>query len=212
MKTDAPFWDKIAAKYAEDPIRDEAAYRQALARTCSYLKPDDRVLELGCGTGSTAIELASQVAEITVSDLSQGMLAIARDRAAAAGVGNIHFHQGSVAQAPEGTFDVVLAHNLLHLLPDLQAALALVSARLPKGALFISKTPCLGETRGSAKYWLFKAMIPVMRFLGKAPTSPVHFFDITSLEAAIKAAGFELVETGNYPVSTPGRYIVARRL
>ncbi|WP_417700517.1 class I SAM-dependent methyltransferase [Pseudophaeobacter sp.] len=212
MKTDAPFWDKIAAKYAEDPIRDEAAYRQALARTCSYLKPDDRVLELGCGTGSTAIELASQVAEITVSDLSQGMLAIARDRAAAAGVGNIHFHQGSVAQAPEGTFDVVLAHNLLHLLPDLQAALALVSARLPKGALFISKTPCLGETRGSAKYWLFKAMIPVMRFLGKAPTSPVHFFDITSLEAVIKAAGFELVETGNYPVSTPGRYIVARRL
>ena len=212
MKTDAPFWDKIAAKYAEDPIRDEAAYRQALARTCSYLKPDDRVLELGCGTGSTAIELASQVAEITVSDLSQGMLAIARDRAAAAGVGNIHFHQGSVAQAPEGTFDVVLAHNLLHLLPDLQAALALVSARLPKGALFISKTPCLGETRGSAKYWLFKAMIPVMRFLGKAPTSPVHFFDITSLEVAIKAAGFELVETGNYPVSTPGRYIVARRL
>lgn len=212
MKTDAPFWDKIAAKYAEDPIRDEAAYRQALARTCSYLKPDDRVLELGCGTGSTAIELASQVAEITVSDLSQGMLAIARDRAAAAGVGNIHFHQGSVAQAPEGTFDVVLAHNLLHLLPDLQAALALVSARLPKGALFISKTPCLGETRGSAKYWLFKALIPVMRFLGKAPTSPVHFFDITSLEAAITAAGFELVETGNYPVSTPGRYIVARRL
>ena len=212
MKTDAPFWDKIAAKYAEDPIRDEAAYRQALARTCSYLKPDDRVLELGCGTGSTAIELASQVAEITVSDLSQGMLAIARDRAAAAGVGNIHFHQGSVAQAPEGTFDVVLAHNLLHLLPDLQAALALVSARLPKGALFISKTPCLGETRGSAKYWLFKAMIPVMRFLGKAPTSPVHFFDIASLEVAIKAAGFELVETGNYPVSTPGRYIVARRL
>lgn len=212
MKTDAPFWDKISAKYAEDPIRDEAAYRQALARTRSYLKPDDRVLELGCGTGSTAIELASQVAEITVSDLSQGMLAIARERAAAAGVGNIHFHQGSVAEAPEGTFDVVLAHNLLHLLPDLQAALALISARLPKGALFISKTPCLGESRGSAKYWLFKTMIPVMRFLGKAPTSPVHFFDITAIEAAIKAAGFELVETGNYPVSTPGRYIVARRL
>lgn len=212
MKTDAPFWDKIAPKYAQNPIRDVAAYRQALARTCSYLKPDDRVLELGCGTGSTAIELASQVAEITVSDLSQGMLAIARERAASAGVGNMQFHQGSVAQAPEGTYDVVLAHNLLHLLPDLQAALALVSARLPKGALFISKTPCLGQSRGSAKYWLFKVMIPVMRLLGKAPTSPVHFFDIPSLEAAIEAAGFELVETGNYPVSTPGRYIVARRL
>ena len=212
MKTDAPFWDKIAPKYAQNPIRDVAAYRQALARTCSYLKPDDRVLELGCGTGSTAIELASQVAEITVSDLSQGMLAIARERAATAGVGNMQFHQGSVAQAPEGTYDVVLAHNLLHLLPDLQAALALVSARLPKGALFISKTPCLRESRGSAKYYLFKTMIPVMRFFGKAPGSAVHFFDISCLDDAVEAAGFAVVETGSYPVSTPGRYIVARRL
>lgn len=212
MKTDAPFWDKIARKYADTAIRDEAAYRQSLTRTGSYLKSGDRVLELGCGTGSTAIELATQVAEITASDLSQAMLAIGRDRAKTAGVNNIRFHQGSVGQAPEGTFDVVMAHNLLHLLPDLNAALALVASRLPKGALFISKTPCLGEARGSAKYWLFKIMIPVMRSFGKAPASPVHFFKTETLEEAIQAAGFELVETGNYPVSTPGRYIVARRL
>lgn len=212
MNEDAPFWDKIAAKYAKDAIRDEAAYRQALSRTASYLKPEDRVLELGCGTGSTAIELAPQVAEITASDLSQEMLVIGRERAKAAAVDNIRFHHGSVAQAPEGVFDVVLAHNLLHLLPDLNAALAVVASRLPKGGLFISKTPCLGEARGSAKYYLFKTMIPVMRFFGKAPGSAVHFFDISSLDDAVEAAGFAVVETGSYPVSTPGRYIVARRL
>lgn len=212
MKTDAPFWDKIAPKYADTAIRDEKAYRQSLSRTGSYLNSEDRVLELGCGTGSTAIELAPQVAEITASDLSQEMLSIGRDRAKAAGVDNIQFHQGSVAQAPEGMFDVVMAHNLLHLLPDLTAALALVASRIPKGGLFISKTPCLGEARGSIKYWLFKAIIPMMRFLGKAPASPVHFFETKTLDEAVVAAGFEVVETGNYPVSTPGRYIVARRL
>lgn len=212
MKTDAPFWDRIAEKYAKSPIRDEAAYKQSLARSISYLQPTDQVLELGSGTGTTAVELAGHVAKITASDLSQEMLEIGRTRAKAAGVSNIHFHHGSVAQAPEGQVDVVMAHNLLHLLPDLEAALSVVAARLPKGGLFISKTPCLGEARGTAKYWVFQVMIPLMRLIGKAPKSPVKFFDIASLEAAVCAAGFELVETGNYPVSTPGRYIVARRL
>lgn len=212
MNTDAPFWDRIAAKYAKSPIRDEAAYQQSLARSISYLKPTDRVLELGSGTGTTAIELAGHVAEMTASDLSQEMLEIGRARAKTAGVSNIRFHHGSVSQAPEGEVDVVMAHNLLHLLPDLDAALSVAADRLPKGALFISKTPCLGEVRGSIKYWLIKTMIPLMRLIGKAPKSPVQFFDSASLEAAIRAAGFDLVETGNYPISTPGRYIVARRL
>lgn len=212
MKTDAPFWDRIAEKYAKSDIRDEAAYRASLARSLSYLKPTDRVLELGCGTGTTAVELASSGAKIVASDLSQEMLAIGRTRAKAAGVENIEFHHGSVEEAPAGQFDVVMAHNLLHLLPDLNAALEAIAQRLPKDALFISKTPCLGEARGSFKYWMFKVMIPLMRLVGKAPRSPVKFFAIPQLETAIAKAGFEVIETGNYPVSTPGRYIVARRL
>lgn len=212
MNADVRFWDRIAQKYAKSPIRDEDAYRQSLARTSTYLRAGDRVLELGCGTGTTAVELAPQVGEITASDLSAAMLAIGQSRAAEAGVGNIRFHQGDACSAPEGPFDVVMAHNLLHLLPDLQQVLELIAQRLPAGGVFISKTPCLGEARGSAKYWLFKTLIPLMRLIGKAPASPVEFLDIKTLEAGIKAAGFELVETGNFPVSTPGRYIVARRL
>lgn len=211
MKTDAPFWDRIAEKYAKSPIRDEVAYRDSLARSISYLKPTDRVLELGCGTGTTAVELAQHVAEITASDLSQEMLEIARRRAKAEDVNNISFHHGGFEAAPAGPYDVVMAHNLLHLLPNLADALAVTRERLAQGGLFISKTPCLGEAKGSAKFWMFKIMIPLMRLIGKAPKSPIHFIDIKTLETAILDAGFELVETGNYPVSTPGRYIVARR-
>ncbi|MCB4456687.1 class I SAM-dependent methyltransferase [Leisingera sp. McT4-56] len=210
MTADARFWNKIAPKYAKSPIRDMDAYRYTLERTRSYLKADDAVLELGCGTGSTAIELAPGVARIVATDLSEAMLEVGRERTWDAGAANIEFHCCSAGQAPEGPFDAVLAHNLLHLLPDLEQVLNGVAARLRPGGLFISKTPCLGESRGSWKYWLFSAAIPLMRLAGRAP-SYVDFMDIRKLEAAVQKTGFEIIETGNYPADTPGRYLVARR-
>ena len=64
------FWDRIAPKYAKSPVRDQQAYEATLARTRSYLGAEDKVLELGCGTGSTALILADAVAEYTATDLS----------------------------------------------------------------------------------------------------------------------------------------------
>ncbi|AHC99725.1 class I SAM-dependent methyltransferase [Leisingera methylohalidivorans] len=210
MTADARFWNKIAPKYAKSAIRDEDAYRYALERTRSYLTAGDSVLELGCGTGSTAIELARSVSRITATDLSEAMLEVGRERARGAGASNVDFQCCSASQAPEGPFDAVLAHNLLHLLPDLEAVLHGAAARLAPGGLFISKTPCLGEMRGSWKYRMFQAAIPLMRLAGYAP-GYVGFIDIPTLEAAVQRTGFDIIETGNYPADTPGRYLVARR-
>ena len=74
----AAFWDKAAEKYAKSAIADPDAYEYTLGRTRTYLKPTDNVLELGCGTGSTALVLASDVAKISAVDISKGMLEIAR--------------------------------------------------------------------------------------------------------------------------------------
>ena len=86
MIQNATFWDKVAPKYAKSPIADQAAYEYTLDRTRTYLNPKDSVLELGCGTGSTALLLAPDVKQITAIDLSPGMLVIAREKAAKAGV------------------------------------------------------------------------------------------------------------------------------
>lgn len=211
MTADARFWDRIAPKYARSKIRDMDAYRYTLERTRSYLKESSHALELGCGTGSTAVELAPSTGKITATDLSQAMLDVGQERARAAAAANVDFRRCDALGAPEGPFDVVMAFNLLHLLPELEAVLAAVAARLPQGGLFISKTPCLGERRAAPAYWIFKAAIPLMRLAGKAP-SHVAFLDVRGLEAAVERAGFAIIETGNYPASTPGRYLVARRL
>ena len=58
---DARFWDRIARKYAADPIKDMDGYARTVDRTRHHLRSTDTVLELGCGTGTTALKLAAHV-------------------------------------------------------------------------------------------------------------------------------------------------------
>ena len=165
--------------------------------------PQDRVLEIGCGTASTALRLAPHVTHITASDTSSEMVEIAREKAWNDSVKNITPVQGHIADAAlRGPYDAVLAFNLLHLLPDLQNDLAHIHASLQPGGRFISKTPCMGERNN----WL-KPIIWVMQKLGRAPF--VDFLTVDRLEAAIRNAGFDLVETGDYPKKLPSHFVVA---
>ncbi len=72
---DARFWDRTSSRYARSAISDPAGYERTLDRTRGLLKPQDRVLELGCGTGSTALRLASSVQSYLATDISTGMIA-----------------------------------------------------------------------------------------------------------------------------------------
>lgn len=209
MTDAATFWDKIAPKYAQDPIKDMAAYEYTLERTRSYLGADDRVLELGCGTGSTALQLAPHVRQIVGTDVSPAMIKIATEKAVSGGIQNAEFRAmgaQDAAKLQEG-FDAVLGFNLFHLVPSAEDIFADVHQMLPKGGYFISKTPCLGDTSVGFKRFLFKAMIPPMQWIGKAPF--VRFMTHQDYEDALRFAGFEIVEAGNFPAIS--RYVVARR-
>ena len=205
------FWNKRARGYAKSPIRDTESYETTLARTRSYLSPGDRVLELGCGTGSTALRLADAVSEIVGTDYSEAMIAIARDKATDQGLGNARFlvagADGDIL--PETRFDEICAFNLLHLLPGLEDTLTTIANRLPPGGLFISKTPCIRGPGAGFKVRLLLAVLPLMQAVGMAPY--VRKLTIAELERAIAAAGFDIIETGSYPRHPPNRYVVARK-
>ena len=206
MAEAAAFWDRVAEKYAASPVRDEAAYAQTLERVRAHLGPEDSVLELGCGTGTTALKLAGGVKSYLATDVSAQMLRIAEARRVEAGAQNLSF---TVATAQDQAiadrrYDAVLAFNLLHLLPDAPGAIRRVHELLAPGGLFISKTPCLRK-----RAWLFGPLIWVMRLFGKAPK--VVFLGVEELDDMMRAAGFEIEETGLYPPSTGSRFIVARK-
>jgi ubiquinone/menaquinone biosynthesis C-methylase UbiE len=204
----AGFWDRIARKYASDPIKDMRGYESTLDRVRHFLRTSDTVLEIGCGTGTTALRLAPSVSRMTATDVSSEMIAIARERAAAQACENVEFSVASVEHAPgaDGTYDGVLAFNLLHLIADRPSTLSHVRRLLKPGGLFISKTPCLSEMNP-----LIRLAVPVMRLVGKAPY--VSFFSATELEAAIAKAGFAIVERGRHGSSRKDAriFIVARK-
>lgn len=207
------FWDRQAERYARSPVSDEAAYAATLARVRSHLKTSDRVLELGCGTGTTALKLADAAAHITATDISGEMVRIGQDKAAAQGVTNVSFLRGAAgdtALAGNGPFDVVMAFNLLHLIEDLPETLARIAPLVKPGGLFISKSICRPEPGDTGfRFRAIRMVLPVMQLLGKAPF--VAFRSIAEFEAAITAAGFTILETGNYPARPPSRFVVARK-
>lgn len=201
------FWNRIAAKYAKNPIKDMNAYEYTLGRTRSYLSKDDNVLELGCGTGSTALLLAEHVTHITATDLSSSMIDIAREKATAQKIANVEFIKMEVAGLGRSSdeFDVVMAFNLFHLLETPEKSIVELTACIKQGGLFISKTPCL-----AGKAWLFVPMIKVMQLFGKAPF--VGFISVDRMDRIVENAGFEILEKEDYPNSPPNHYIVARKL
>ncbi|MEQ9004202.1 MAG: class I SAM-dependent methyltransferase [Pseudomonadales bacterium] len=181
----AEFWDRTAPGYSERPIADTEAYARKLAATQAHMRPDMTVLEFGCGTGSTALTHAPHVAHIDATDISAAMIAIGRDKAGRAGIGNVTFRQSGVEEfdAPDGSYDMVLALNLMHLLRDRPAALAKIHRLLKPGGLFVSSTVCLAD-----RLWLLRPVIPVMQWLGKAPY--VSFARSSTVLREIEAAGF----------------------
>lgn len=200
-----PFWDRIAPKYARKPIADQAAYEEKLARVRLLLRPSDRVLEIGCGTGSTALRLAPAVAEITATDISRGMIDIAEEKREAAGASNARFvHADASETLSAAPFDVVTAFSLLHLVDDVPAVLRSAHAQLKPGGLFISKTVCLGDA--SAALRLF---VRALGLLGLAP--PVAPLTRAELSRALVRAGFDLLECGYFGKGRLNPYIVAQR-
>ena len=156
------FWDWHAKGYAKRPVADEAAYQQKLKVTRDYLAPDMEVLELGCGTGTTALIHAPFVKHITGVDISRNMLEIARAKAESGNVKNVTFQQSSIddLKAPVAGFDVVMGHSILHLLENKEAIIAKVNQMLKPGGVFVSSTVCLG-----GRVPVLRAILPVGRFL-----------------------------------------------
>lgn len=188
MTKTARFWNKMADGYAKTKIRDERAYETKLGMTQALFPAGANVLEIACGTGTTALHHAPHVAHYRATDISQNMLEIAREKAEQAGVTNVSFAEEDIANATweADHYDAVLAMSILHLLPDRRGALLRIRETLKPGGVFVSSTICLGNMS-----FALPLLIGAMKLVGRAPDT-VDRLTHDGLAAAITDAGFDI--------------------
>ncbi len=199
------FWDRMAERYAAQPIADEQAYRTKLAHTQALLTPDMELFEFGCGTGGTAIQHAPHVRHVRAVDFSARMLDKARARASEAGVDNVTFEQGDITGmtiAP-ASYDMVLGMSILHLLEDRDAVIARVFEILKPGGYFVSSTACIGDSMR----WL-GAIAPLGLRFGLLPM--LNVMTHGQLRDAINGAGFT-IEHDWHPKPKAAVFLIARK-
>lgn len=105
----APVYDWLAKPW-------EPGRRRAIERL--EPEPDDRILILGCGTGSD-LEYLPADAEIVAMDLSPAMVRQTRERADRLGI-DVDARVGDAQSLPfdDDSFDAVLLHLVLSVVPD----------------------------------------------------------------------------------------------
>ncbi len=202
------FWDKTASRYAKSPVSDEATYQKKLAETQRFFTPNMRILEFGCGTGTTAVHHAPHVRHIDAIDISENMLEIGRGKAREAGVENITFTRGTLTEfnAETASLDAVLGLNVIHLLPDRQAVIAEVVRILKPGGIFVSSTVCLGNS-----YLRFiKLAVPLGKLLGLMPD--VFVLTETELATEVTNAGFVIERQWHHGKNGIAVFMVARKV
>jgi 2-polyprenyl-3-methyl-5-hydroxy-6-metoxy-1,4-benzoquinol methylase len=209
MNKPEKFWDFLAKNYDQAP--DNLSDRQDLDLIKKYLDPSDILFEFACGTGTLSIEIAGRVKEIHAIDISSKMLAAAQRKAAEHKIEHIHFAHTTIydERYKPGSFDVVMAFNILHLLADLRPALQRINELLKPGGILISTTPCLGEKMAIYN----RLLMPLLWLSSKIGIIPhVNFFNASELEGLIANANFQILETEDFYNGNTDHFVIARKI
>lgn len=152
------FFDRVAEKHLENaiqPISKKILERYRLTKNAPYFMkekmfelvnafPGKRLLEIGCGTGASSVQLAYTGKEVVAFDISPLSIEVAKKQALANDV-SIDFRVGD-ATDPEilrgESFDIVWCQLVLHhLVGSFDHVMQSVYNTLKPGGLFVSCEP-----------------------------------------------------------------------
>ena len=179
------FWDKVSGVYdLFENIYNKSVYQSTGESVAKYIKNTDRVLECACGTGAISIFIAPMCKNLFVSDYSVGMLKQARKKLK--NYDNIDYRRVDITdiKAKDNSFDVVVAGNVIHLLPDPQRAMNELTRVCKDGGRLVIPTYINGD-EGTNKL--------AVKFLEKLGASFKCQFDAESYEKFFEDMGYKNV-------------------
>jgi 2-polyprenyl-3-methyl-5-hydroxy-6-metoxy-1,4-benzoquinol methylase len=212
MSKSEKFWDQSASNYDNTEEKFEFIHSRSRENTKRYLKDTDIVLDYGCGTGTTACEISGLVKSVRAIDISTGMIEVAKGKAVTGGVVNVDFQQADIfdEEFENGSFDVVLAFNMLHTVPDPESVVQRTVELLKPGGLFISVTPCLGGKKSA----LVSLQILLVRALLKVGVIPVPIRQLKSadLDELMDDERLQVIETDEIFKGASSYFMVAKKV
>ena len=160
--TQGKWWSKLYFMLLWGGVDDNEIARRVLSWIPDGFK--GRLLDVPVGTAVFTTEKYRKMkqADITCLDYSQEMLEQAEYRFRGAGISNIHTMQGDVGALPfeDGTFDIVLCMNGLHVFPNKDKAYSEILRTLKSGGELLACFYIAGEQRVAD--WLAKTVMTRM--------------------------------------------------
>ena len=172
-----------------------------LLLTRSAIKPGEKVLEVGCGTGAATVPLAEAVGgtgEVVGIDISEPMLAGARERISQSGLRNITLLRADaqVHAFEPNLFDLIASRfGVMFFADPVTAFRNLLGAMRPAGRLCFACWAALEENR----HWLIPYEV-ALRHLGppapKPPRAPgpMAFAEPEYVRSFLEGAGYQGIE------------------
>ena len=208
MNTSEKFWNKVSNLFdgSEKKIKQNSTSFKTIEATKKQLDMNDVVLDYGCGPGTLTIEMAENVKTIHAIDISSGMIEVAKGKAAKRNIPNVVFEHSNLfdEQYKKGSFNVILAFNILHFIEDMPKVMVQINDLLKPGGLFISATACLGERKT-----FLSMMMLLLTKIGAVPK--MNFFKVSELESLIISEKFAIVESKSFS-RLPDSFIVAKKI
>ena len=212
MDKSEEFWDNSAKKYDKTEERFEYIHSKSRENARKHLKVSDIVLDYGCGTGTTSCDLASGVKQIHSIDISSEMIGLAKSKAAVRGVENVSFVQGDIfdERYKEETFDVILAFNVLHTVPNPQKVVHRIHGLLKPGGLVISVTPCLRD-KMSLSVAIQMQLFWILSKIGIIPI-PIRRLESSELDDLLEYGNFQIIDAEKIYKGASSYFAVAKRV
>ncbi len=141
-------WDRQAPGYDKRNLKVyKNAYDLSIQKTCAVLSSDQKVLEIGCGTGIISLGITPFVESVVATDISPQMIAVAKSKAESVSISNIEFRvcDGYALPYDDQTFDAVLLFNVLHFVKEPTALLHEAHRLLKPSGYLVSATDCYAE-------------------------------------------------------------------
>jgi ubiquinone/menaquinone biosynthesis C-methylase UbiE len=172
MKAHSPnLWDSIATRYdgarPDQGLTDPAVRSAWLALLERHLpRRPSAILDVGCGTGSLTLLLATAGHSVTGIDFSPAMIDIATSKAAAAGADVKFLVQDATSpQFPPASVDAIISRQVLWALPDRRAALLNWAALLKPGGCVILVEGRFASGNGMSAEEIAEAVPPTLTSL-----------------------------------------------